>query len=293
MGNYEKKMGMAESIIAGMAQSVLGNDRSGTKRKTAVYAEPEDDGKINPRQIADFVSGVREAIDEFLDNNYENEDEELYEYDDSIECDADDYNDDGFEHRYEAQNACRDALESAIDDVTSAYESEREDLIGATWNYYGGCIENANQFYAALSSSCETMLDIYTSGTTKQYLTGKTEEFLSGLTEEKGMTLVPDLFEKTFDELIEKHFGSAEKKIINFKELFGECEIEEDGDGYCFSIDGACDTLCESYGELLEREADDFPEDVLSGIKELEHNFFSAVTDWLDGLDDAKDEVGE
>lgn len=288
MENNENKMSMCEAIISGMVNSVLEEERGKARRCRVVYDDPEDDGEICQQQIADFVSGMRETLDEFLDRDYERDDKELYECDEPVTCDADDYNDDGFEHRYEAQNACRKALDSAIDDISSEYERARDELIDAAWMYYGGgnggFVENANRFYEAFSDSCRTMLDIYTSGTTKKYLNEKTDEFLAGLTEEKGMVLVRKLFDKTFEELVEKHFTSAEKKIASIKELFGECEIEEDGDEYYFSIDEACDMLCERYNDLLEKEADDFPEDVLAYFTDLNREFFGVVTDWLDNL---------
>ena len=90
---------------------------------------------IDARELIDFYENLMETISEFEDKEFENEDDELYEYDNSIECDADEYNNEGFTTKAKAKVACKAELTRAIAEVKELYEEEKKGIIDAAKDY--------------------------------------------------------------------------------------------------------------------------------------------------------------
>lgn len=86
-------------------------------------------------ELHDFIENLMEVIEEFENTEFKNDDDELYEYDDSIECDADDYSKSGFATKAKAKIAGKEALEQAIKDVQKLYKSAKKELVDTTRQY--------------------------------------------------------------------------------------------------------------------------------------------------------------
>ncbi|MCI7126826.1 MAG: hypothetical protein MR934_00960, partial [Clostridium sp.] len=211
-----------------------------------------------------------ETIVEFADKDFENEYDELYEYDNSIECDADDYNDGGFATKAKAKAACKAELTKAIANVKELYESEKKELTDAAEIYYADMMNDLITFLKEdFFDSYETLIGVYCTGKTKEYL----EKKISNLKEKVNSweTDINKLYEGAFGLIVKESFEDVEKDEMDEKEIFEKCEYDMMDEFYSFCMDDACEKLVSIYEGIIETEKLDFPIDL--------RNAYNAIND--------------
>lgn len=265
-------------------------------------------------ELHDFIENLMEVIEEFENTEFENDDDELYEYDGSIECDADDYNEDGFAMKAKAKIAGKEALEQAIKDVQKLYKSAKKELVDATKQYYMGMSDAMSEFVDTVYESYDTLKDIYCTDEVKKYLEEKAGELgqiiprvkdslaknvfgafgleafatlveHSSMVETRIRPVILEEYERAVKALTKEHFDEAEKKALNMKELFEMCEYDEYLDEYAFDITNACEHLVTAYENIIQTEEDELPKDVYEAFHKVNDSYVKSLKDWINGLE--------
>jgi len=256
----------------------------------ALEEEPDDAysiGDIDLNEVNDFADNIRETIEEFANDEFENEDDELYEYDDSIECDADDYNDSGYSTK--AKAACKAELTRAIAEVKDMYDDAKKELIEATETYYRGLTYSITAFFESVFyESCDALLDVYCTGETKKYIEGKIFELKKMVCSKDGNweADITKKCKKAFDDAVKSTFDVEEKRIPSVRELFDTCEYEEeDEDDYSFDISVACESLVGAYSSIIQENESSFPDKVCEAYIEIINEYISLIYDWISDLE--------
>ncbi len=235
--------------------------------------------KVDSDEVNEVTNDLMEMLNDYAENEYENEDDELYSYDDSIECDADDYNDSGFSTKAKAKAACKEALNSAISDVKSMYDSSKKELIAATYTYYDGFKENMLDFMKEFFESYEELIKVYCSGETERYLRSKLSE------KKKWGDTISKQFDDAFRETVNDHFASMDSKSLSVKDLFEMCDYdEEDDDDYSFNIEEATDSIVCTFADFIQQEEDAFPENLFSKYSAIKTKCVNDLIKWTEEL---------
>ena len=256
------------------------NNMMAAKKKNIKMKSPintENDLKdIDARELIDFYENLMETISEFEDKEFENEDDELYEYDNSIECDADEYNNEGFTTKAKAKVACKAELTRAIAEVKELYEEEKKGIIDAAKDYYRGKKGDLVAFLETdFFDSYEDLVDVYCSGKTKEYLEKRENEIKNKLGDWKKK--VYEAYKSTFEQTVKESFDEKEKNIINMKELFEMCEYDEEGGSYSFCMNDACESLVSAYQDIIEQEEREFPDSIYDAYCEINVKYTSML----------------
>ena len=238
-------------------------------------------GDLDQDELKAFTDDLREIITDFAEKDYENEDNELYEYDNSIECDASDYNDDNFATKAKAKAACKESISIMIKVTTALYEDAKDELIAATDAYYDDLMQEVMAFLPKFFESYDELLNVHCSGETKKKLKEELTESRKGQIARKWFTDVSNAFKEAFNGTVKEHF-IIDKDAISEKRLFSLCDYnEEDDDDYSFSVDEAADTLVDAFEVNISVEEESFPEDILAKYKKLKLEFLSRIEQWV------------
>lgn len=244
---------------------ILNGKKNNTKKKISEEVKENSDDYdvdlegVDADELHDFYEDIMETIVEFADKEFENEYVELYEYDNSIECDADDYNDGGFATKAKAKAACKAELTKAIADVKKLYESAKKELIDAAEIYYADMRSDLITFLKGdFFDSYEALIGVYCTGKTKEYLEKKINR-LKG-TVNCWEIDINKLYEGAFELTVKEDFEAVEKDSMNEKEIFEMCEYDVVKESYSFCMNGACEKLVSIYEDMIETEESDFPE---------------------------------
>lgn len=242
--------------------------------------------EIDASEIKDLVDDLMELLSEFAGKEYENEDDELYEYDYSIECDAGDYNDYGYETKAKAKAACKSAITSALKETKELYADAKSELVEYTRVYYRPMSDEFSDFInGEFLSSIDDLVDVYCSEETKKYVMLKKSELLRFINGNQGWLKMEETeCEKQFECLVKTAFDNTDEKSINVKELFNMCEYEEDDGEYGFLVENACDYMVGIFTHIIEREVVNFPERVAAAFMEIRGNYISKVAQWIEEL---------
>ena len=216
---------------------------------------------VDADELHDFYEDVMEAIVDFSDKEFENEYDELYAYDYSIKCDADDYNDGGFTTKAKAKAACKTELAKAFADVKKLYESAKKELTDAAEIYYADMMNDLIAFLKEdFLDSYETLIGVYCTGKTKEYLEKKTSKLKDKVSSWE--TDINKLYEGAFGLIVKESFEDVEKDEMDEKEIFEMCEYDVMDETYSFSMNDACEKLVSIYEGIIETEESDFPLDL-------------------------------
>lgn len=244
---------------------ILNGKKNNTKKKISEEVKENSDDYdvdlegVDADELHDFYEDIMETIVEFADKDFENEYDELYEYDNSIECDADDYNDGGFATKAKAKAACKAELTKAIADVKKLYESAKKELIDAAEIYYADMMSDLITFLKGdFFDSYEALIGVHCTGKTKEYLEKKINR-LKG-TVNCWEIDINKLYEGAFELTVKEDFEAVEKDSMNEKEIFEMCEYDVEEESYSFCMNGACEKLVSIYEDMIETEESDFPE---------------------------------
>lgn len=257
---------------------------SGEENVKKMYAGLE----IDADELHDFVTNMMEAFEEYKSAVDEKDEDELYEYDDSIVCDDDDYNGYGFISKAKAKAACKTELSNAIDEIKEHYENAKKELIEITRDYYECMEDDLREFLSnVLFESYSTLIDVYCTGNTKKYLEDKLSE-LRCFVKESIVNWNSDIRKKqkvAFNQIVKNHFDKAENNVIEFKELFEMCKYEEvDDDDYEFYIDDASYVLINQYADIILAEEDSLPQSVNKAYGEINMEYLNLLIDWIRAL---------
>lgn len=290
----EKYAQLLKAEEANTASEEVAEEANTTSEEVAEEANmtdnnPENDLDIDADELHDFVENLRETLEEFDNTEFENEDDELYEYDGSIECDADYYGGGGFSTKAKAKAACKEKLTKAIAEVKELYDDAKKELIDATAEYYKDMKRNFPAFLdSEFYESYEALLDVYCTGNTKTYLKDRLWELKKMISSSPG-GWEADIQKKcyhAFKQLVQEHFDSAEEGAVSLKELFEMCEYDEEGDGeYGFGVDAACESLVDTYEGIIETEVDSFPESVRKAYDEIIGEYVALISEWITELE--------
>lgn len=243
--------------------------------------------EIDASEIGDLADDLMELLSEFAAREFENEDDELYEYDYSIECDAGDYNDYGYETKAKAKAACKSAITSALKDTKELYADAKNELIECTRMFYRPMSDEFSDFInGEFISSIDDLVGVYCSEEAKKYVMSKKSELLKYICGNQGwLKMVETECEKKFESLVKTTFDNTDEKSISVKELFNMCEYEDDGDGdYSFMVDDACDYMVGIFTHIIEKEVVNFPEKVAVAFMEIRGNYISNLAQWIEEL---------
>ncbi|WP_027215868.1 hypothetical protein [Butyrivibrio fibrisolvens] len=236
---------------------------------------------LDQDELKAFVADLLECITEFADKEYENEDDELYEYDNCIECSADDYNDNYFSTKAKAKVACKESISKMIKDTTSLFLDAKDELIDATDVYYDGLKQQVIDFLPKFYESYEELIYVHCSGETQLFLKEKLNEQKKELPVKKWSADVQDAFKEAFDITVKDRFDIY-KESISEKKLFSLCEYEEEDNDYSFSVEKAAEALVDTYEDIITTEELYLPKYVLGKYKKLKAEFLSMIEQWVD-----------
>lgn len=242
---------------------------------------------IEASEIEELAYDLLELLSEFAGKEYENEYDELYEYDYSIECETRDYNDCGYETKSKAKVACKKAITSALKKIRELYADAKSELKERTRVYYRPV---NGEFFKFLNGefmdSIDDLVEVYCSEETKEYVMSKKSALLECISGEQGWFKTAEAeCEKEFESLVKKTFDNTDEKSIDEKALFNMCEYEVDGDGeYGFLVDDACDYMVGVLTHIIEKEVVDFPQKVAVAFMEIRGNYISKVAQWIEEL---------
>ena len=165
---------------------------------------------IDLDEISEFVDNISEILEEFVDEAFENEEEGLYEYDGSIECEADDYNDSGYYIKAKAKAACKEKLSRAVSEVKGLYENVKKELIDITEICYKELTFSIAAFLKnVFFESCEAFADVYCTGNTKGYVERKIDDLKTSVNK-------PD---ESWEEQIQKNVKKHLQKLLKNRSM--------------------------------------------------------------------------
>ena len=261
---------------------ILNGKKNNTKKKISEEVKENSDDYdvdlegVDADELHDFYEDIMETIVEFADKEFENEYVELYEYDNSIECDADDYNDGGFATKAKAKAACKAELTKAIADVKKLYESAKKELIDAAEIYYADMRSDLITFLKGdFFDSYEALIGVYCTGKTKEYLEKKINR-LKG-TVNCWEIDINKLYEGAFELTVKEDFEAVEKDSMNEKEIFEMCEYDVVEESYSFCMDDACEKLVSMYKGIIETEESDFPIDLRDAYNAINDKYVTLL----------------
>ena len=251
---------------------------------------------IDLDEISEFVDNISEILEEFVDEAFENEEEGLYEYNGSIECEADDYNDSGYYIKAKAKAACKEELSRAVSEVKGLYENVKKELIDTTEICYKELTFSIAAFLKnVFFESCEAFADVYCTGNTKGYVERKIDDLKTSINkpDESWEEQIQKKCQKAFAEAIEKSFDEEEKEVPGIKELFEKCEYcEEYEDDYSFYIDSACESLVDAYESIIYDAEADFPNAVYESYVEVMNEYVNNLEEWIGSFQNRKTVTG-
>ena len=251
---------------------------------------------IDLDEISEFVDNISEILEEFVDEAFENEEEGLYDYDGSIECEADDYNDSGYYIKAKAKAACKEELSRAVSEVKGLYENVKKELIDTTEICYKELTFSIAAFLKnVFFESCEAFADVCCTGNTKRYVERKIDDLKTSVNkpDESWEEQIQKKCQKAFAEAIEKSFDEEEKEVPGIKELFEKCEYcEEYEDDYSFYIDSACESLVDAYESIIYDAEADFPNAVYESYVEVMYEYVNNLKEWIGSFQNRKTVTG-
>lgn len=227
-----------------------------------VNSREELTGEIR-EQISEFVENMMECVNDFLKkiNSYESE-EELYENLELSCPDACDYESSSYEYpsKAKAKVACKEQVESLVNDLMENFEDEKEHIISYTADYYKGLEDAFAEFVNEFSESYDEYMSLECVGSAAEYVSSQ-----------KSILFGKDiLYEKVKEEdlkigfaaLVKERFDNQIKKCVDAKKYFSLCKYDEEDGDYCYIMDDACNAIFEDVEGLLTTEIEAFPEKV-------------------------------
>ena len=248
---------------------------------------------VDAEELQEFITDLRETISDFLEEEYENDEDELYSYEAYfIDCDADDYNEDGFETKTEAKSACKDALEQIMDELKEQYDDAKSELINMAEIYYEGMVDSLVRFMSVdFWEAYENYVDIYCTGDTKDYLEEQMREYKETNIPSIGWEAeIRNKCNEAIKQIKHSHFDAVEKANISLKKFFGMCEYEKDDDEYSFDLSEACENMADEYIDIIRTEEEIFPESVQGAYEEIKEEYVTKLAEWIDVLGDLEEE---
>ena len=246
----------------------------------------KDFGDVDRAEITDVINDLMEEINTFIDSEYENEDNELFEYNDSIECDPDDYNEDEFESKTKAKAACKKALNSAVEDAIEQYSDTKNELLSDTETYFAPLKEQILEFVIiSFFKLYEDLVDGFCTGDTKEYMLLRYEEFKNNDSADgykNWENMIESECNKQFSDNVAEL--SDDTNLLDTKELFEQCDIEDYTDEYAFDISDACSEIESILIEHIETMADELPDRIENSYISIKNIYVGKLIDWINSL---------
>lgn len=234
-------------------------------------ASPELPPDVSASEIDIFLDDAETYLMPLLDCGFELE-EDFYELE-YIECDADDYDDSGFETESKAKAECRKSIKAAIEDVKEQYESERDYLISAAESEFDCLKVNLSsikdEFYKTFMESVE---DSFCDDDAKKYIVKRFNDLYEQWNAENSNVDdgIDRMYSAKVDKAVKAYFKNAEADLSKPSDLLDMCDISEDWDEeYEYSTEEACSTLVEEYTSILEEALEELPEIMYEAYAEV------------------------
>lgn len=234
------------------------------KEKEAQMASSEDMTDEMREQILAFIGSMAECVDDFVRkaSEYESQ-EELYTHPELDFPEYMDYGSDECEYptKAKAKAACKAAVGTMVDAVKEDYEQLRGEIISCTREYYS---ELENKFNEFIDEFIETYDDYAAvecdDDKAREYVLSRKAELFGKESLEK--EALEYNLEAGFHTLADEQSGASSTEIFNKRKYFAMCEYAEDGEGYGYMMETACDRIYEEANRFLMEEAEAFPENV-------------------------------
>ena len=189
-------------------------------------------------------------------------DEEFYEYE-SLECDARDYDEGGYDTKTEAKADCKQAIKSAIEDVNSQYDDEKMSLVSCAKSELD-CLKfyissEHEKFYKIFK---ETVEQSDCKEVVKKYFRRRVDEvYKQWCKQNKDIDAKLDaLYSAELDKVAKSYFKTEEADLTKQTALLAMCDYTQNWrDEYKFSTKSACKTLVNERSAIMKYAMKELP----------------------------------
>lgn len=261
--DLKKEVPLKEDFVVPEEDNIFGDNENYEVDIKADLRE-ELTGEIK-EQVSSFVENMMEYVNDFIEkiNSYESDE---VSYKDlrilSYHPNASDYESDSYEYssKAKAKVACKEQVQSLVDDIMENFEDEKEQITSSAADYYGGLEEAFAKFVNEFSESYDEYMSLECEGSAAEYVSSRKpilfgKDILCEKVKENDLKL-------GFAALVKERFDNQIKKHVDVKKYFSLCKYDENDGVYCYIMDDACDAIFVDVKNVLMVEIRSFPEKV-------------------------------